>query len=54
MFNFGNAREAISTSDGPVLITAGPGTGKTYTLVQRTFFIMLAIKKIERFYFEAS
>ena len=49
MFNFGNAnekqREAISTSEGPVLITAGPGTGKTYTLVQRTFFIMLAIKK---------
>lgn len=39
MFDFGNAndgqRQAISTTEGPVLITAGPGTGKTYTLVQR-------------------
>ena len=44
MFNFGNAnekqREAISTSEGPVLITAGPGTGKTYTLVQRTLYLI--------------
>ena len=40
MFDFGNAnegqRKAISAAAGPVLITAGPGTGKTYTLVQRT------------------
>ena len=39
MFNFGNADEnqkkAISTTDGPVFIIAGPGPGKTYTLVQR-------------------
>lgn len=38
MFDFGNAnaaqREAIGAADGPVLITAGPGTGKN-TLVQR-------------------
>lgn len=44
MFNFGNANEgqrlAIQTSDGPVLITAGPGTGKTYTLVQRAIFLI--------------
>ena len=44
MFEFGNAnsaqREAISASDGPVLITAGPGTGKTYTLVQRTLYLI--------------
>ena len=44
MFNFGNANEkqrlAISTSDGPVLIIAGPGTGKTYTLVQRAIYLI--------------
>lgn len=44
MFDFGNANEgqrlAIQTSDGPVLIIAGPGTGKTYTLVQRTIFLI--------------
>lgn len=44
MFDFGNAnesqREAIAAADGPVLITAGPGTGKTYTLVQRTLFLI--------------
>ena len=44
MFDYGNAnknqREAISAATGPVLITAGPGTGKTYTLVQRTIFLI--------------
>lgn len=43
-FDFGNAnetqREAISSSEGPVLITAGPGTGKTYTLVQRAIYLI--------------
>lgn len=37
MFDFGNAndgqRNAIVAAESPVLITAGPGTGKTYTLV---------------------
>ena len=32
--------EAITTIDGPVLITAGPGTGKTYTLVQRIVYLI--------------
>ncbi len=44
MFDFGNANEGqklvISTSDGPVLITAGPGTGKTFTLVQRAIYLI--------------
>lgn len=44
MFDFGNAnnaqRKAISTTDGPLLITAGPGTGKTYTLVQRAIYLI--------------
>lgn len=44
MFDFGNAnenqKEAISTIDGPVLITAGPGTGKTFTLVQRAVYMI--------------
>lgn len=44
MFDFGNANEgqkkAIAAADGPVLITAGPGTGKTYTLVQRAIYLI--------------
>lgn len=44
MFEFKNAtdsqKEAIITTDGPVLIIAGPGTGKTYTLVERTIYMI--------------
>ena len=44
MFDFGNANEgqrlAISTCKGPLLITAGPGTGKTFTLVQRAIYLI--------------
>lgn len=44
MFDFKNANKsqklAISTSDGPVLIIAGPGTGKTFTLVQRAIYLI--------------
>lgn len=43
-FDFGNAnssqREAISSTDGPLLIIAGPGTGKTYTLVKRIVYLI--------------
>ena len=42
MFNYVNAteaqKEAISATDGLVLITAGPGTGKTFTLVVARIF----------------
>lgn len=45
MFNFGNAntnqKEAIQTTDGPVLIIAGPGTGKTFTLVKRALYLIV-------------
>jgi len=38
-FDFGNAnarqKAAIEITEGPVLISAGPGTGKTFTLVNR-------------------
>ena len=44
MFDFGRAndaqKEAIKAVDGPVLITAGPGTGKTFTLVQRAVYMI--------------
>ena len=43
-FDFGNAnesqREAITSASGPLLIIAGPGTGKTFTLVERVVFLI--------------
>lgn len=43
-FNFGGANEqqkiAISTTEGPLLIIAGPGTGKTFTLVKRIVYLI--------------
>lgn len=36
--------EAILASDGPVLVIAGPGTGKTLTLALRTMFLILTGK----------
>lgn len=43
-FDFGNAndaqRKAIMTTEGPLLIIAGPGTGKTFTLVQRIVYLI--------------
>ena len=34
-------RDAIEATEGPVLIIAGPGTGKTYTLVQRALNLIV-------------
>lgn len=34
-------KAAIESTDGPVLIIAGPGTGKTYTLVQRALNLIV-------------
>ena len=43
-FDFSGAneaqKEAITSSNGPLLIIAGPGTGKTFTLVQRVVFLI--------------
>jgi len=37
-------QKAVFETDGPTLIIAGPGTGKTYTLVLRTLFLILSGK----------
>lgn len=43
-FDFGNAndqqKEAIQTTEGPLLIIAGPETGKTFTLVKRIVYLI--------------
>ncbi|MCB2295456.1 ATP-dependent helicase [Clostridium algoriphilum] len=45
MFDYGNANKnqikAIKTVDGPLLIIAGPGTGKTFTLVKRAIYLIV-------------
>ena len=54
-FDFTNTndqqKDAITTTEGPLLITAGPGTGKTHTLVQRAIYLIqeLGIKPEEIF-----
>ena len=44
MFDFGtlneNQKQAVLTTDGPLLLIAGPGTGKTYTLVKRIAYLI--------------
>lgn len=43
-FDFGSAndaqRNAITSTEGPLLVTAGPGTGKTFTLVKRVSYLV--------------
>ena len=34
-------KKAVTATDGPVLIIAGPGTGKTFTLVKRIAYLVL-------------
>ena len=36
----GNQKQAILATEGPVLIIAGPGTGKTFTLVKRAVYLI--------------
>lgn len=33
-------QEAITTTEGPLLIIAGPGSGKTFTLVERVIYLL--------------
>ena len=44
LFDFGQAnnaqKDAVLQTDGPVLIIAGPGPGKTYTLVKRISYLV--------------
>lgn len=40
-----NQEKVIHTSEGPVLVIAGPGSGKTRTLVERVVFLLLEKKK---------
>lgn len=44
-FDFGQVndhqKEAVLSTEGPVLIIAGPGTGKTFTLVKRLAYLVI-------------
>ena len=35
--------DAIHTAECPLLIIAGPGSGKTFTLVERAFYLIESI-----------
>ena len=44
-FDFGQVndaqKETVLATEGPVLMIAGPGTGKTFTLVKRLAYLVI-------------
>lgn len=43
-----NQRKAIQATEGPLLIIAGPGTGKTFTLVKRIVYLIIEKKVLPK------
>jgi ATP-dependent exoDNAse (exonuclease V) beta subunit len=41
-------REIVAHSDGPLLVVAGPGSGKTYSIVLRALNLLLLDKALPR------
>lgn len=41
-----NQREIVNSTEGPLLIIAGPGSGKTFTLVERVIYLLVE-KKVQ-------
>ena len=41
----GKQEEAIRKTNGPCVILAGAGTGKTYTIVEKIKYLIIVVKK---------